>query len=159
VSASALEIDERLSWARREDDAVRVHLRLSGAVLAPGTASIELVSASERFRSPAVVTTAEGATVVVVSLPQSELGRSTWRLSIQTSANSGFTPIQARLVAAPTSPVALLPGPAPATRMRPPSPSTRRPAALRLAARLPVPVRRMLLRARAWGRAASRRTR
>jgi hypothetical protein len=159
VSAGALEIDERLSWARRDGDAVSLHLRLPGAVLQPGTASMELVGSGGRLRTPAVVTADEGTTIVVVTVPQLELGRATWRLTIQASSSTRFVPIEARLVAAPGCPVALLPGPAPATRMSPPTPRARRSAALRLAERLPPRARRVLLRTRAWALAAPRRPR
>jgi hypothetical protein len=153
MSQQVLEIDEQLSWARRVGDAVRIHLRLRSAVLEPGTAFVELLSASgERLRSAAEVTTAEGAIVVTASMPQSELGRSVWQLTIDTPESVEPVHLGARLLAAPTSPVALLPGPAPATRMRPPAPRTRHRQVHRRAARVPASARSVVVRARAWGR-------
>jgi hypothetical protein len=155
VSAKALEIDERLSWARRDGDVVSVSLRLRGPALETGPATVELVSTSGRVRSQAVVRAPEGTTIGV-TVPHAELGRSTWRVMIRTSTSTDFVPIEARLVAAPTCPVALLPGTAPATRMPPPMPKARRSLIHRLAARMPAPTRRVLRRARTWGRTASK---
>jgi hypothetical protein len=157
VTPVALGIDERLSWARRDGDSVSIHLSFVGRVLEPGPAVVELVSPSGRLRSSAVVTTIEDGTVADVAVPQSELGRSTWRLGIQASGDTRFVAVDARLLAAPTLPVALLPGPAPTTRMPPPTPRTRRPWPLRLAARLPAPVKQALRHARTRGRGLSRR--
>ena len=72
---------------------------------------------------------------------------------IQAGTDAGFVPVETRLLAAPGAPVALLPGPAPSTRMRPPTPRATRPLPIRLAERMPVPLRRLLRRARRAGRA------
>jgi hypothetical protein len=158
MSDEVLEVDPQLSWARRVRDEVSIQLRLLGAALEPGTAAVELVSRSGRLRSLADVRAVAGVILVSFSVPQSELGRSTWRLAIQTPSGQ-FVPLLARLVAASTSPVALLPGPAPATRMRPPTPRGHRPPDHRLAGRLPAPARSVLVRARTWGREAVGRKR
>jgi hypothetical protein len=131
MTDEVLEADELLSWARRVGDEVRVHLRLPGAALEPGPASVKLANGRRRFRLPAEVTAAEGAVVVTFSAPQAGLGRAAWRLAIQQSTSARFIRVRARLLAAATSPVALLPGPEPATRMPPPTPRTRRPGARR----------------------------
>lgn len=159
MSAEALVVDEQLSWARSSGDAVRVHLRLPGAALAAGAVRMELVSADRRLRSTAEVTVGDGAVEVVLDIPRRELGSSTWRMKIQPGADAGFVPVETRLLAAPGAPVALLPGPAPSTRMHPPTPRVTRPLAIRLAARTPVPLRRLLRRARRAGRAVVGRLR
>ena len=159
MSAGALIVDERLSWARSAGDAVSVHLRLPGAALTAGAVGVELVSAGHRLRSTAEVTVGDGAVTVVLDVPRSELGRSTWRVMIQARPDAGFVPVEARLLAAPGAPVALLPGPAPSTRMRSPTRRIPRPLPVRLAERLPVPLRRVLRRARRSGRAVVGRLR
>jgi hypothetical protein len=152
VKARSYEVDELLSWARCSGDTLIVHLRLPGAELAAGAAGVELVSTSGRIRSTAVVTVEDGVAEVLLDTPRRELGSSTWRLSIQAGRDAGSVPVEARLLAAPGSPVALLPGPAPSTRMRPPTRRPPRPLTLRLADELPTPLRRALGRARTKAR-------
>ena len=159
MTAEAFVVDEQLSWARSSGDAVRVHLRLPGAALAPGAARVELVSKGGRLRSTAEVTVGDGAVEVVFDVPRHELGSSAWRVMIQAGADAGFVPVETRLLAAPGAPVALLPGPAPSTRMHPPTPRATRPLPIRLAERMPVPLRRLLRRARRAGRAVVGRLR
>lgn len=159
MSAGALVVDEQLSWARSSGDAVSVHLRLPGTSLAAGAVRVELVSADRRLRSTAEVTVGDGAVEVVLDVPRPELGSSTWRLMIQARPDAEFVPVETRLLAAPGAPVALLPGPSPSTRMQPPTPRVKRPLPVRLAERLPVPLRRVLRRARRAGRAVVGRVR
>jgi hypothetical protein len=159
VSAQAYAVDEQLSWARSSGDAVSVHLRLPGTSLAAGAARVQLVSAGVRLRSTAEVTVGDGAVEVVLDVPRLELGSSAWRVLIQARPDAGFVPVETRLLAAPGAPVALLPGPSPSTRMLPPAPRVKRSWPVQLAERLPVPLRRVLHRARRAGRAVAGRLR
>jgi hypothetical protein len=159
VSAQALAVDEQLSWARSSGDAVSVHLRLPGTSLAAGGVRVQLVNAGMRLRSTAEVTLGDGAVEVVLDVPRLELGSSAWRVMIQARPDAEFVPVETRLLAAPGAPVALLPGPSPATRMHPPTPRVRRSWPVRLAERLPVPLRRVLHRVRRAGRAVVGRLR
>ncbi|MCW2764294.1 MAG: hypothetical protein JWO11_253 [Nocardioides sp.] len=151
MTAGPLEVDEQLSWAQRVGDEIRVQLRLPGAGLEPGAADVRLTSGSRRIRLPAAVQAAEGAPVVTFSAPQVQLGSGVWSVAVRPSAGGQFLRARARLLAPPTQPVALLPGPAPETRMASPAPRARPSLARRLARRLPAPVRRALLRGRDRG--------
>ena len=153
-------VDDELSWARRVGDDVDVRLRLPDAPLEPGTTDVELVTSSKRLRSVADATLEDGVATVAFRVRQSELGSDTWSLKVRATSHGSFVPLRARLLAAPGSPVAFLPGPAPATRMRPPRPRGRRSPLHRLAARLPEPARSLVRRTRGWaGGALGRRTR
>lgn len=154
-----LEVDGQVSWARRVGDEIQVQLRLPNAVIGPGVARMQLGTRNRQLRLPAEVTAVDGATLVAFSAPQTELGWATWHLAVQRDPGGPFVLVQARLVTASESPVALLPGPAPSTRMPPPIPRAHRSLAHRLAGRLPAPVRKVLIGARAWGREAVRRAR
>ena len=159
MSAAVLRVDETLSWARRSGAEVIIHLRLPDAGLEAGAAGVELVSTDGRLRSTADVTATDGAAEVRLKVPHSELRSSTWQVTVQLPSSTRFVPVEARLLAAPAIPVALLPGPPPSTRMRPPSPRSRPSWARRLAERLPMPLQRVLRRARSTGRAVAGRLR
>lgn len=151
----ALEVDEQLSWAFRHGDAVRVLVRIPGRTFPPSAVVVRLSNGHLDLEVPATVGT--DADTLAFEVQQGELGRTAWRIAIQRSSGAPFIQVQARLLAVDGAPVALLPGPVPATRMpalpvRPPAPPS---AARRVAAHLPAPARRVLRRAAAAGRHAA----
>jgi hypothetical protein len=158
-----LEVDH-LSWARRSDDQVSVCLALPDTASASGLTEVELADAadtSRRLSARAEVATGEAGVVVSFSVPHSSLSGSMWQLAGRSSSTGGSVPIEARLLAPPGAPVALLPGPTPHTRLRPPPPRRSRVMAVssRVARRLPSPARTALLAARERGRELVRRRR
>jgi hypothetical protein len=153
----ALKVDEQLSWALRHGDAVRVLVRIPGTSLPPSPVVVRLSNGRRDLEVPATAGTDADAGTLAFEVPQGELGRTAWRMAIQRSPGAPFIQVQARLLAVDGAPVALLPGPVPATRMpappvRPPAPPS---AARRVAAHLPAPARRALRRAAAAGRHAA----
>jgi hypothetical protein len=158
--ADALEV-HHLSWARRAGKDVEVRLLVLGPV-EPGTARVELTDGGHARLSARAQATPEGDGVALqFSVPQSSLGGSTWQLALS-GASDTSVPISARLLAAPQIPVALLPGPAPETLLRPPAPRRREQAgslASRWGRRLPAPARNVLRSVRDRGLAAARRVR
>ena len=162
-----LEVDH-LSWAQRVGADVRVRLLLPGAPMEAGPAEVELSDGDgATLRARAEATVVEGALTLLFDVAQSALGAAPWHLALR-SPDGVATPVAARLLAAPGLPVALLPGPAPRTRLRPPAPRAAgsaarpvtRPAARslvsRVARRLPAPARAALVAARERGRALAR---
>ena len=145
-------VDELVSFAHRVGEDVAVQLQLPAASLPPGTAEVRLRSGKRSFVVPAEVSSEgageAGGARVTFTAPGSKVERGVWRLALQPSSEEGFARVQARLLVRPSQPVALLPGPVPATRM--PAPEPRRPqsAAVRLAHQLPTPVQDALRRGR-----------
>ena len=154
-----LKVDEQ-SWVRRAGDRLDVRLRVRGTTLEAGVAQVELSAGSQRIQAPAEVTVEDGFGLVAFDVELSALGSSPWQVAVRLPAGS-LVPISARLLAAPTLPAALLPGPVPETRLPPPAPRRRTTAAGRLVSRvgrrLPPPAREALLKVRDRGRELARR--
>jgi hypothetical protein len=155
VSPAPLAVDEQLSWARGSGELVIVHLRLPDAILDAGTWVAELVGETGRLSQSAEVTAGPGGVEVDFTVARRALGRSAWLLSIRSGTATRPLRVEARLLAAPGRPVALLPGPTPTTRMRAPAPRARPSWRARVAARLPRPVSTALRRS--LGRTLRRR--
>lgn len=151
MSGKALTVDERLSWARRTASEIEVVLRLPDADLAPGATQVRLGRGAETLRVDGEVRGDDGAAVVSFAVPRVSLDGAARRIRIQASADGRAVAVAARLLARPGQPVALLPGPAPTTRMPPPAPRSRATDAGRGRA---TPLRRALRRGRRVARAA-----
>lgn len=148
MSRKALPVDELLSYAVRSGDGIRVRLHLRGSDLAPGAATVRLRSGRRTLEAAA--TLERGDTGALLDLTATGVrGPRAWRLVLRPAGGGPPIPLEARLLAAPDRPVALLPGPAPATEMPPPAPRSSPSTARRLGTRLPEPVKRPLRRARA----------
>jgi hypothetical protein len=144
-----LQVDELTSFAHRVGDEVRVTLQLPYGAVEAGDVQVRLISDRRRFEVAGTVASDADATVVTFAAPQEQLGRPVWRLALRPSGAERFQRVQARLLARTSQPVALLPGPVPATRMAPPAPRPKVSAARRVAAQLPEPAKRVLRRGRA----------
>ncbi len=148
MSREALPVDELLSYAARTGDSVRVRLHLPETDLEPGGATMRLRSGRRTLEAAADLE--RGDTGIVLSFTVTGVrGARAWRLVLRPSGEAPPIPVEARLLAAPDQPVALLPGPAPATEMPPPAPRSSPSAAHRLARQLPEPIKRPLRRGRA----------
>lgn len=144
-----LQVDELLSFAHRVGDEVRVTLRLTDGNIEAGPARVRLVNDRRRFEVDGAVTSESDGTVLTFTAPQDKLRRAVWRVALRPANGERFQRAQARLLATPAQPVALLPGPTPATRMTPPAPRPKVSVARRVAAQLPDPAQRVLRRGRA----------
>lgn len=146
MKRQALAVDELLSFAVGTGDTIRVHLRLRDDTIAPGSAVVRLRAGRRTHDAPAKLVSDDLGTLLTCEAPR-DLGRQPWQLVLR-RPDEEPRKLQARLLAAPGQPVALLAGPAPATEMSPPAPH-RPPSTLRRAARhLPEPVKRVLRRGR-----------
>ena len=142
-------LDETRSFAHREGDQIRLSLRVRGAVLQAAPAVVQLRAGKTRVRVPAEVTSDEQGATVAFSAPEARLRRRVWSMAIQSQTGDDSVPVQARLLARRTQPVALLPGPTPTTRLAPPTPRGGRSLAVRAGRRLPDPIQSLLRRTRA----------
>jgi capsular polysaccharide biosynthesis protein len=129
MSRNALPVDELLCWARRDGELIKVGLRLPGAELEPGAAEVLLVRRNDEHRVDAEISKRPEAVDLEFAVPQSMLGPHAWSLSLQAGPDDRIQRLEARLLGRPGQPVAVLPGPAPATKMPPPSPRRPRPSA------------------------------
>jgi hypothetical protein len=148
-------LDETLSFAHRDDEAVKVRLRMPGGSVPAGRATVGLSSGARRFKVAADVTADEHGATVDFTAPGPKLRQLVWSLDIQPSSGGPSVLVEARLMARRDQPVALLPGPVPTTRLPAPSPRTDPSLVVRAAHRLPTPVQQVLRR----GRAVARRRR
>jgi hypothetical protein len=147
-------LDETLSFAHRDDDAVKVRLRVPGVSVPAGRATVGLSAGARRFQVVADVLADEQGITVDFTAPGAKLQQRVWSVDIQPSSGAPSVLVQARLLARRDQPVALLPGPVPTTRLPAPSPRTESSPAVRAARRLPTPVQQVLRRGRAvaWSR-------
>lgn len=119
-------VDVSASFAQRTRTGqdVRVVLSLSDLPDVPEPAVLRLRSGKRTVRAPLTQrVTAEG-TVLEATVPAADLKPAVWALALR--GGEGETrqvhPLEARLLTSRTQPVALLPGPTPATRIPPPAP-------------------------------------
>ena len=153
---------DHLSWARREQGRISVSLVVTGVPDGPGPTEMELSDGNgNSLVAPAEVTPYGQSVAIRFDVPRESLGDSAWQVSLRTSAGTSI-PVSARLLAAPHLPVALLPGPAPVTRLRAPAPRRRHSSAHALARRvvrrLPAPARSAVRAARDRSSRAGRRS-
>ena len=108
------------SYARRVDDQVRVVLHLPELDTGPlHDARLRFVAGDQRFGVPATVTPASPGVIVTAQAGGDRLGDSVWQLVLVGAGGETTWRLEARLLARPGQPVALLPGPAPKTHRRP----------------------------------------
>ena len=155
MTTKSLEVESTLSYAHRSGGQVQVVLRLPLTDLSDGTTEVRLRSRKQVQDVAAEVSLDGPDTVLRFAVPEQGLGNRVWRLVLLRGPDRAAVPVQARLLTATARPVALLPGPAPDTRMAPPRPGgpTAQSTLVRAAKRLPSPLQDVLRR----GRAAVRR--
>ena len=127
-NAGAHDVGVADSYARRTTDSVvlRLHLPQADAVDA-GSLRLTSLGKGPTRRVDASTQTAQAASGVVVTatVPRAEVEPGRWQLRLRTADGSGYRRAKARLLVRPDQPVALMVGPAPATRMAPPKPRGR----------------------------------
>ena len=154
MNRRSVEVESTLSYAHRSGDRIRVVLRLPLEDLSDGTTNVRLRSRKKELVVPAEAGLEGPDTLLRFAVPDQGLGNRVWGVTLLRGADRTEVPVQARLLTANARPVALLPGPAPDTRMAPPRPGAPAQGGLvRAAKRLPSPVQDVLRR----GRAAVRR--
>lgn len=126
MKAEVLAVDGLLSWARGNGEQVEVRVSLAGADLSDGPAEVILRAQRRRVAVQGLVETADDATYLRFSVPRAPLGWAAWQLTVQPTGGPSPVRVEARLLAPADQPVALLPGPVPSTKMRPPKPKPRR---------------------------------
>ena len=147
-----LKVDERYSFARRRGTSVHVELQLQADELSgptEGPAKVRLRAAQRRLMVPAEARLTPGALTLTFEVPQRRLGNHVWRLLVRSPGSDTMLGLEARLLARPGQPVALLVGPEPDTRLPALVPAPPQPRAARVAAHLPQPVRGVLRKGRA----------
>ncbi|MQW77969.1 hypothetical protein GHK92_19045 [Nocardioides sp. dk4132] len=157
----ALEVDELTSWARRRDEGIEVSVRLPGTRLQPGPVQVRLVAGDARRRSDGTARADGDDTVLDFRVDQERLGPRAWQITVR-SGEEPFRRVRARLLAVADQPVALLPGPAPATvhaAPRPHAPQVPQTRLRRVVATLPPPVRSRLIQVRDTARQGVRAAR
>lgn len=147
MSPRAIPVDELLSYATRTGDSVRVQVHLRDSDIPAGDATIRLRSARRVLDADAHVVRGEKGILIMFTVA-GDLGRRPWRLVLRHPAVDQPAPLEARLLAATGQPVALLPGPTPATEMPAPAPRSSTSTAHQLVRRLPEPLKRPLRRGR-----------
>ncbi len=115
------------SYARLtgEDLLVQVHLPDSAPLTDP---QLRLRDGDRRIRARADVAPADHGVVLSARFPRRRLRPGVWRVAVRDGRGAPYQRLQARLVVGRGQPVALLPGPAPRTRMAPPRPAETRSA-------------------------------
>jgi hypothetical protein len=127
------------SYARRTEDGVQLVLHLPGLQADEGTLQLRLAGPRGKVRTEATVTATEPGMRVEAHLGAKQLSPGVWRIALRQDPEAPFVRAQARLLMSTTQPIALLPGPAPRTRLEPPVravPSSPARRALREAGRL-----------------------
>ena len=111
------------SYARRSGDQIHLVLDIpSDGGITAGAAEVRVKGPRATARASATVTPVAGGSRVQASLPARSLKADVYRLALRPNGQDTFQRLQARLVVSPTQPIALLPGPAPRTRILPPRP-------------------------------------
>lgn len=114
------------SYARRSAGHVfvQLHVRDVGEAHHGGSMTLQLVSLGKapkrRVEVEADVAPAARGAILRAQLPRADVEPGRWQVRIRESAGEDFRRAPARLLVSPDQPVALLVGPAPATRMPPP---------------------------------------
>lgn len=135
------------SLAHRTEDGTRVVLHLPDLTVTGDSVTVRFSKPGTRFRHPARVSPASSGVLLDLTVPAPRLSSGVWKLAVQPGSDVPFVKLEARLLTERTQPVALLPGPTPATRMAPPDPRQGPGTVVRtLPARLKRRVRRALSR-------------
>jgi hypothetical protein len=120
--AKAAPVELTSSFAYRDGDDVRVVMDLSGRQVARTSVTMRFRNGERGFRRRASAVTSSKGVRLEVAAPARRLGRRVWALAIQPDEGGPFLRLQARLLAKPGQPVALLTGPVPRTRLPEPAP-------------------------------------
>jgi len=121
VDALPVEIVSSFAHRRGEDIRVVLHLPALGPV-SSSTVPVRFSDGKRRVGRPAEARAAEPGTILELSVPAKVFGRGLWRLAVRADGPGGFVPVEARLMTGRRQPIALLPGPAPTTRLPEPTP-------------------------------------
>jgi hypothetical protein len=116
------EVAVATSHARRVGDEVYLLLELLDADLPTGDAEMRLVLGERRAKVPATVSAPGSGVLVACTVPAHVRGRGAWHLALRPAGATSFKRIDARLIVHRDQPVAVLPGPAPKTRLAAPAP-------------------------------------
>lgn len=109
------------SLAHRSNGAVHVVLHLPVVDLPPGPGVLRCAGRGRRVRAAATITAADTGVLVEATFAGDRLRRAVWRLAVKAQGTEEFVPVEARLLTSRRQPVALLPGPAPVTRLAEPA--------------------------------------
>lgn len=123
----ALAVEVISSFAHRRRDDIHLVLHLPGLGPVPSsTVPVRFSDGRRRLRVPAEARAAEPGTTLELSVPAKVLGHGVWRLAVRPDSAGRFAPVEARLLTSRRQPIALIPGPAPATRLPEPTPRSTR---------------------------------
>jgi hypothetical protein len=120
----AVELTE--SYAQVVGDDVRLVVRLPDDSTVGGRDMLQLKKGKRVVRIPVSHSASSTGTILEATVPIEQIGSGTWRLGLASDTERPM-PLEARLVYNHKQPVALLPGPLPATVLPPPVPAARRP--------------------------------
>jgi hypothetical protein len=110
------------SYAYRDGDDVRLVMDVPDQQVAGTSVTMRFRSGERVFRRPANAVSSSRGVRLEAAVPARRLGRQVWALAIQPDEGGPFLRLQARLLAKPDQPVALLTGPVPTTRLPEPAP-------------------------------------
>lgn len=110
------------SYAYRDGEAIRLVMDLPTLAPAGAEVSVRLRRGNRFLYAEGTASAATTGTRIEATVPGRRLGRRAWTLAIQPAGENEYQPIQARLLARFSQPVALLTGPVPTTRMAEPQP-------------------------------------
>lgn len=132
MSQPPVKVETISSYARRSGSAIELVLRLEdGEAVAGPSTSLRVRGPRGAVSTTAAVSATQRGVQLDASLPSNRLAPGVWRIAVRPEPGAPFRRVQARLLVSRTQPVALLPGPAPRTKMEPPSRRTaQRPPAL-----------------------------
>jgi hypothetical protein len=146
---NAIPVDETLSYAYRRGTDLHVVVQLAETDLDEGTAVVRFRHQDRKFKMGGTVSSSGAGHRLEVVVPARRLGRVPWRMAVRSGTGTSFRRVDARVVAHPRRPAALLPGPAPRTALKPPVPAVRRSSkASSVKAAFARPVRRVVARLR-----------
>jgi hypothetical protein len=120
MTSTPIAVSLTSSFAYRDPDGVHVVVGVPSETLPPILAEVQLSRGQQRVRVRADVV-GQGSSSLVSFTFAPTPGRRAWRLAVR-GDETGFIPVEARLLARPGQAVALIPGPIPATRLAPPLP-------------------------------------
>jgi hypothetical protein len=137
ATSKSVPVEAIASYAHRSGEDIHLVVTVPEIDLADGPVDLRFSDGSRRFREAATARAEGSGAVIEARVPAARFGRPVWRIAVRSSEAEPFQPLQVRLLARADLPVALLPGPKPATRMAPPPPRSQgsRPAMLARRAR------------------------
>jgi hypothetical protein len=119
----AIDVDPIGSYAHRAGDEIHVVLSLVDGVVDGDSVTMRLGNGDRTVRCQAKVTTSPQGVVLDLRAPAKKLGRGVWGLAYRAQPGGELTRLEARLLTGARQPIALIPGPRPATRMPEPTPT------------------------------------